>query len=162
MAVVALGGVMANQILFQSATGVLRQNTLILADKAGTGGTTISPAGSGASILFNGHRFTFVLESSNRTIDVSESCQLWVGTNAGGQAFTLPSGAPDGTTAIFMRAGGPLFVNPTNVGSIWHSTSGIFRPLGQSVQLTASGAMFGVISNGYDQWYPMLEKRTIE
>lgn len=138
---------------------MFRVTEMTVSDKTGIGNAILTSA-SGASVLMNGARYMLSSGTANYTISQHESSRTWVNTGSGPITFTLPSNSASGTAAMFVRTGGSLGVNPASA-QIWHSTSGLFRPAGRVVYLNSSGAMFGVISDGNNRWYPIIEKGTI-
>ena len=117
-------------------------------------------APSGASILMYGNKTPLQLVTNNYNIGIEQSCAVWINRSAATIQFTLPVNAPSGMAALFVRAGGQINVNP-GLGRIWNSPSGLFKNVGESVFLTASGSKYAVASNGQNGWIPIMEKGTI-
>lgn len=152
---------MEDQNIIQIAdVSSFRVGRLTLSDKSRVGPCILSPP-SGLSIMFKGFRYNLISTAFDYFIAKHESGQTWINLTQSPILFTLPSGAEIGTTARFLRTGGVISISPNSNGSIWHSTSGLFRPTGQTIKLASSGAMAGLISNGENGWYPIIEKGII-
>lgn len=144
-------------IIQQTQLSSFKTDTITIADSSATGNAQLSAA-SGACILMYGYRSPIQYRAANYTIDIAESCTYWINSGAAAITFFLPVNAPSGCAAIFVRMNGQINVNPQS-GRIW--ASGNFKPSNQSVFLTASGSKYGVISNGANGWFPIIEKGTI-
>lgn len=144
-------------IIQQAQLSSFKTNTITIANDTGSGNAELAAA-SGTCILMYGYRSPIQYRGSNYTINVAESCTYWINNSAAAITFFLPVNAPSGCAAMFVRMNGQINVNPQS-GRIW--ASGLFKPANQSVFLTASGSKYGVISNGNNGWFPIIEKGTI-
>lgn len=143
-----------------SDTSSISVDTLVLADKSGTGPCTVQPP-SGTSIQMLGLRQGYSNITSNRTIGLHESNYVWTNSGASSLTMTLPSGALEGFSVWLVRTGGAITVNPTSVGRIWNTSNGTFRSVGTTVEMASSGCKLKLICDGSDGWYPTLEEGTI-
>lgn len=153
---------MAGEIIHKSETSEIQVSNLIITDKNGTGPAIIS-APSGTAYQFRGNRVAIENNTSSFTVTQEKSGYVW--TNSGASVAIsgiLPSGALEGTTALFVRTGSDLWANPGSYGRILSATSGDFRPFGQAVKLASSGCRLGLISDGNNGWIPLIEQGTIE
>lgn len=146
-------------IIQQTQISSIKTNRLTIASDTGSGNAQWAAA-SGTCILTYGYRSPLQYRGNNYVIDIAESCTYWINNSAAAITFFLPVNAPTGCAAMFIRMNGQINVNPQG-GRIWSSNSGLFRPANQSVFLTASGSKYGVVSNGNNGWYPIVEKGTI-
>lgn len=153
---------MAGEIIHKSETSELQVSNLIITDKSGTGPSIVS-APSGTAYQFRGNRVAIQNNTSSFSITQEKSGYVWTNTGAAAAiSGVLPSGALEGTTALFIRTGSALWANPGSYGRILSATSGHFRPYGQAVKLASSGCRLGLVSDGNNGWIPLLEQGTIE
>lgn len=143
-------------IIQSSTVSSIKANEIYLSNQSASGNATITAA-SGASILIKNNRPQFSNKSSNYSININESCGVWI--NSAAITYSLPVNAPSGTAALFIRTGDTVTINPTVNGRIWNS--GSFLPFGTTRILSSSGCKYGLINNGANGWLPILEEGII-
>lgn len=160
-----LGGgqlVMAGEIIHRSDTSELQVSNLTITDKTGTGPAILS-APSGSAYQFRGARVSIENNIDSYSIPQHKSGYVW--TNTGAVAATtgvLPSGALEGTSAYFIRTGPEVYIDPGVSAQIYIPESGFFRSAGQMAHLASSGARIGVVCDGANNWYPLIELGIID
>lgn len=149
-----------SNIIYKGSAGALNVTTLTASDVAGTGDINIYPA-TGRTVHIDSVRIGLSNQTNSFAVPIEKSGYVWTNTGASTMTATLPSGAPNGTSAAFIRTGGALTISPTAVGQIFATASGVFRALGATIILASSGAKTILVSNGAEGWYPLIEEGTI-
>lgn len=161
-----LGGVqlltMGAEIIHRSESSEIQVSELILTDKNGTGPSVISSP-SGTAYQFRGSRLAIENNTESFSIPQHKSGYVWTNTGAN-TAITgvLPTGALAGTSAYFVRTGSDIYVDPGADARIFIPESGSFRMAGEMAHLSSVGARMAIVSDGNDNWYPIIELGTIE
>ncbi len=147
-------------IIQQATLSSIKSNEITLADKSGSGNMVINSA-SGCTILFNGDRRQLSNTTVNYSIPIHQSCGIWTNTSSANIQYILPALAPSGTAALIIRTGGLVNISPGPSARIWCSASGFFRNTGHGITLASSGSKCGLVSDGNNRWYPIIENGTI-
>lgn len=160
--VVNLGGEIMNNLIQASDSSAIQVTTLLIANKAGTGPASLV-APTGTSYILKGVRFgRYNLVDENPVqMGQEQSGFVWSNTGSVGGTVLLPSGALEGTSALFIRTGGPISVVPDATSRIFAPASGYFRPFGQSIILSGSGTRVGLQYDGSGNWITTMENGTI-
>jgi hypothetical protein len=157
------GGFFAMGNLIQRAVNSnLNVTNLAIADETGQSDCTwVAPTGhtiqmQGLSPLYQEH-------TSDFSVPTEQSFSMH--TNRGAAAAinaTLPSGARTGTIVALMRMGPQLNVRTADVAEkFWHPASGFYKPVGQSIFMTASGTSAFFVKGSNSDWMPTFVAGTL-
>lgn len=154
------GNILMPNIIYTGDSASINVSTLVLADKMGSGNCILTSP-SGTSYIMKGVRLGFENITGNMTIEQHRSGYTWTNLGAGNITVTLSSGLATGTTALFIRTGGAMNINPSPSGRIWNMAGGFFYSQGSGLLMASSGSKLGLICDGNNRWYPTMEYGTI-
>lgn len=156
----AMGLIFMGQLIQATDTSNINVSTLTMADKSGTGNMIVQPP-DGASYQFRGMRLRVENRTTDYELPAHKSGYVWTNTNAGAITATLPSGAPEGYFAYFIRTGGQMTIAINNREKIEFGDNANVKPSGASAVMSSSGSILGLMKDDGTRWIRFTSHGTV-